>query len=77
LIFSSLGKKGLLMKYDMLEANKDYPTLRVVEALDNALFEDIQVDLEEERKALEEQARAEEFWAGRNLAKRNSTRRAA
>ncbi|HEY4760645.1 MAG TPA: hypothetical protein VIH42_08705 [Thermoguttaceae bacterium] len=65
------------MKSDVREIGKDSPQLRVVQASEEAAAEDLQVDLEKERKTLAEQAEAEEFWAGRNLAGRNSARRAA
>jgi hypothetical protein len=65
------------MTYDAIGASKIYPRLCIDEEPENSLLGEIQVDIEEERMALEEQARAEDFWAGRNLAGRNSTRHAA
>ena len=56
---------------------KDTPQLRVVQDPEAPPAEEPQVDLEEERKKLKEQAEIEDFWAGRNLADRIPTRRAA
>jgi hypothetical protein len=53
------------------------PQLSVIDGPEIATSDELQVDLEEQRRQLREQAEAEEFWAGRNLAARNSTRRAA
>jgi hypothetical protein len=65
------------MKYNMPENSKVYPKIHIVEELENTRSDDINVDLNQERKHLQEQKEAEEFWAGRNLADRNSTRWAA
>jgi len=65
------------MKYNMPEGSKNYPQIHIIEELGNTPSDEILVDLEEERKHLEEQKEAEKFWAGRNLARRNSTRCAA
>jgi hypothetical protein len=65
------------MKYIMPEASSDSPQLRLIEAPEDSPLDDIRVELETEREYLEEQAKVEEYWAGRNLAGRNSTRQAA
>ena len=51
--------------------------LRLVEALDAAPFPEVQANFEEEREQRQRQTEAEDFWAGRGLAARNSTRQAA
>lgn len=65
------------MSYDTPEIDKDFPLLNIIAGPENMPADDVQVDLEEERKIIQEQAEAEEFWAGRNLAGRNSARKAA
>jgi len=65
------------MNSNLPEIDKSFPLLNIVEGPENTPSDEVQVDLDEERKHLEEQTEAEEFWAGRNLAARNSTRRAA
>jgi hypothetical protein len=65
------------MMYSTQEASKNNPQLRIFKGLENALSDEVQVKLEEERKQLKDQKETEEFWAGRNLAGRNSTRWAA
>jgi hypothetical protein len=67
------------MSYNLLKISEvsEVPQLNVIDGPDMAASDDLQVILEEQRKHLEEQAEVEEFWAGRNLAARNSTRRAA
>jgi hypothetical protein len=65
------------MNDNIPEICKDTMQLHVIEGSENALIDEPQMDLEEERKHIQEKAAAEEFWAGRNLADRNSTRRAA
>jgi hypothetical protein len=65
------------MNYSLPRAGNDYPQLSVIDGPEVATSDEYQMDLEEERKQLIAQAEAEEFWAGRNLASRNSTRKAA
>ncbi|MGA2797087.1 MAG: hypothetical protein ABSE63_05890 [Thermoguttaceae bacterium] len=65
------------MKYNLPGISKDLPQLGIIDGSDIVSFDELPVNLEEERKQLKEQAKAEEFWAGRSLASRNSTRRAA
>jgi hypothetical protein len=65
------------MNYNLPNISKVVPQLSVIDGPDVASSDELQMDLEEERKQLREQAEVEEFWAGRNLAARNSTRRAA
>jgi hypothetical protein len=65
------------MNYNLPEISKVIPQLNVIDGPDIASSDEYQVDLEEQRKQLKEKAEVEEFWAGRNLAARNSTRRAA
>jgi hypothetical protein len=65
------------MKYNLPETDRDFLQLSLIDGPENTPSDEVQVDLEEERRHLQEQARIEEFWAGRNLAARNSTRRAA
>jgi hypothetical protein len=65
------------MKYNLLRFSKDLPQLGIIDGLDIASFDEFPVNFEEKRKRLKEQVEAEEFWAGRSLATRNSTRRAA
>jgi hypothetical protein len=65
------------MNYNLPEISKVIPQLNVIDGPDIATSDEYQVDLEEQRKQLKEKAEVEEFWAGRNLAARNSTRRAA
>jgi len=65
------------MNYNLPKNYEHFPQLHITNGPDIAPSDELQVDLEEERKLLKEQAEAEEFWAGRNLAARNSTRRAA
>ena len=65
------------MKYNLLRISKNLPQLGIIDGLDIASFDELPVNLEEGRKQLKEHAEAEEFWAGRILATRNSTRRAA
>jgi hypothetical protein len=65
------------MNYNLPKISKVIPQLNVIDGPDIASSDEFQVDLTEQRKQLKEQAEAEEFWAGRNLAARNSTRRAA
>jgi hypothetical protein len=56
---------------------KDAPQLRIHQDQETASEIEVRMDLEQERKQLLEQAEAEEFWAGRNLAMRHSARKAA
>ena len=65
------------MNYNLPKISKVIPQLSVIDGPDIASSDELQVDLTEQRKQLNERAEAEEFWAGRNLAARNSTRRAA
>ncbi len=65
------------MMYSTQEASKNNPQLRIFKGQENALSDEAQVELEEERKQLRELKETEDFWAGRNLAGRNSTRWAA
>ncbi len=60
------------MDNHLLKTNDTTPQLRVVQDADQAPIAEEPVNLEEERKKLEEQAETEDFWAGRNLAGRNS-----
>jgi hypothetical protein len=69
--------KGLNMSFNLSENDKNLLQFNLIEGPENAASIEVQVDLEEERRQLEERAKVEEFWAGRNLAARNSTRRAA
>jgi len=63
--------------YSTQEASKNNPQLRISKGLENAVSDEVQVELDEERRQLNEQKETEDFWAGRNLAGRNSTRKAA
>jgi hypothetical protein len=65
------------MNYNLPEISKVIPQLNLVDGPEIASSDEFQLDLEEQRKQLREQAEAEEYWAGRNLAARNSARRAA
>ncbi|MGD0382818.1 MAG: hypothetical protein ABSA77_04790 [Thermoguttaceae bacterium] len=65
------------MNHNLPKIDKNLPQLSIIEGPEIASSAEVQVDLEEERKQLMKQAEAEEFWAGRNLAARNSARRAA
>jgi hypothetical protein len=65
------------MNYNLPEISKVIPQLNLIDGPEIASSDEFQLDLEEQRKQLREQADAEEFWAGRNLAARNSARRAA
>ena len=65
------------MNNDVPVTDKDSPLLNIVEGPENVPSVEVQVDLEEQRKQIQEQKEAEEFWAGRNLAGRKSTRKAA
>ena len=65
------------MMYSTQEASKNNPQLRISKGLENAVSDEVQVELDEERRQLNEQKETEDFWAGRNLAGRNSTRKAA
>jgi hypothetical protein len=73
---SSLGKKGFNMSREATEADNT-TLLRIVEGPETPLTDEVAVDIEEERQHIRERAEVEEFWAGRNLASRISTRRAA
>jgi len=63
--------------YSTHEASKNNPQLCIFKGQENAISDEVRVELEEERKQAEEQKEVEDFWAGRNLAGRNSTRWAA
>ena len=65
------------MNYNLPNIGKVIPQFNVIDGPDIASADEFQADFEEQRKQLKEQAEVEEFWAGRNLAARNSTRRAA
>jgi hypothetical protein len=65
------------MNYNLPKIDNNFPQLSIIDGPEIASSDELQVDLEEERKQLMEQAETEEFWAGRNLAARNSTRCAA
>lgn len=65
------------MHSNLPQIDKSFPLLNIVKVPKNTFSDYVQMDLDEERKHLEAQAAAEEFWAGRNLAARNSTRKAA
>lgn len=65
------------MNENMHEIDKDSSQIHILEGSEEVIVDEVQVDLEEERKHIQEQGETEEFWAGRNLAARNSTRRAA
>jgi hypothetical protein len=65
------------MNYNLPEISKVIPQLNLIDGPEIASSDEFQLDLEEQRKQLREKAEAEEFWAGRNLAARNSARRAA
>ena len=77
LLAGSLSKKGLIMRHNLPKIYGVIPQLSVIDGQDVESSYETQVNLEDERKQVKEQAEAEEFWAGRNLAARNSTRRAA
>jgi len=64
------------MSREATEANNT-TLLRIVEGPETPLIDELAVDIEDQRKHVREQAEVEEFWAGRNLASRISTRRAA
>ncbi|MGW8257340.1 MAG: hypothetical protein ACWGMZ_07650 [Thermoguttaceae bacterium] len=53
------------------------PKLRVVHAPDDMPTQRQDSELEEQLEKTAELTEVEEFWAGRNLADRNSTRKAA
>jgi hypothetical protein len=72
-----VGKKGFNMNHHATKDENNTPQLRVADTEESAPFDEAQTDLQEVRKHLREQAEAEEFWAGRNLAGRIPTRRAA
>jgi hypothetical protein len=74
---SELQMKGSTMKNNLPESNKDTPRLSLVQEPEEASAEMEPVNLENERKILEEQEESEDYWAGRNLARRNSARKAA
>ena len=76
-LFGGQSKKGLTMNHNLPEAKTDSTQLHIIQGPDETPVDEFQVVLEEERKLIDEQAKAEEFWAGRNLAGRNSTRKAA
>jgi hypothetical protein len=65
------------MNCNLPETKKDFLQFNLIDGPEIIPSDEIQAELEEERRHLEEKARVEEFWAGRNLAARNSTRRAA
>jgi hypothetical protein len=65
------------MKKKLPVTSNDSLQLRLVTDSEGTLSDEVQVDLAEERNNIEKLAEAEEFWAGRNLAGRNSTRWAA
>jgi hypothetical protein len=65
------------MNNDIPEARNDFSHLHLYIGPDNSPSDEIKVDLNEERRHLEEQAEVETYWAGRNLAERHSTRLAA
>ena len=65
------------MRHNLPRIYNDIPRLSVIDGEDTDPSHVGQANLEERRKQIEKQAEAEEFWAGRNLAARNSTRRAA
>lgn len=77
LLTGSPSKKGLIMQHNLPKVYGVIPQLSVIDGQDVESSYETQVNLEDERKQVKEQAEAEEFWAGRNLAARNSTRRAA
>ncbi len=64
------------MMYSTPEASKDSSQLRIVTE-QIVLPDEVQVDLDEERKQIDEQKVTEDYWAGRNLAGRNSAQWAA
>ncbi len=51
--------------------------LGIVDGPESTNSDELQMTLQEARKISIEQAEIEEYWAGRNLAARNSVRRAA
>jgi hypothetical protein len=65
------------VSYNVPKIINDHPPLRLVERPELTPDDLPAADLEEERRLLREQVEAEEFWAGRNLAGRNSARWAA
>jgi hypothetical protein len=65
------------MNYNLPKINEDYPQFGVINGQDKADPDEVQVDLDEQRRQLKKRVEAEEFWAGRNLAARISSRRAA
>ncbi len=74
----SWGEKGLNMNCSTPESSNGKALLRLAEVPEAAVSSDFfWANLEAERKYLEQQAETERYWAGRNLAGRNSTRRAA
>lgn len=70
-----LGQERILfMKYETFDIST---RLRIADVSECEMLDEIPIDFEDQRDLLEERARIEEFWAGRNLADRNSTRKAA
>ena len=59
------------------ESDAAISRLKIFEASDEGSCNRITFDLQEHRKRILERTEAEQFWAGRRFAQRNSTRRAA
>ena len=71
------GQERTTMQYRIREASKDTCQLRVVGGPECTHADEVKVDLQEEREAMEIQRGIEDYWAGRNLAGRNSAQWAA
>lgn len=71
------GQERNTMNNKLPQAGKNTCLLRVVSGPESDLPDEVQIDLQEERIEKEKQEVIEDFWAGRNLAGRNSAQWAA
>jgi hypothetical protein len=65
------------MRYNLREVSEDTRQFRIVEMPEDLSADEVRMDLQQERDEREIQRGIEDYWAGRNLAGRNSTQWAA
>jgi hypothetical protein len=70
-------QRDMNMDKCMPESDTSIPRLKIFEACMENSCNGITFDLQKYRNRILELKEAEQFWAGRRLAQRNSTRRAA
>lgn len=71
------GQERIAMRYNIPEAGKNTCQFRIVDGEESSDADEVQMDLQQKREEIEKQNGIEDYWAGRNLADRNSAQWAA